>query len=457
MARRFVSKSRQNGVVGEVSEDAPVEVVVTATPVNVPRPPTTSFVAPEVADAAAVAVQAQTRHPKRVEVDSTSDTDVFMPEALRDVADVARASADAPVIDPAAMNQESNSQDGQICKRCKTIKSHDAFAKPAGREGTFKFCTSCREQSRQHTSDTRKRKRETEKLSAEREAHGVDAAASFDSSGNVVVVTDFAQFTQNFPTPDKHIDPAVAASSAQLSPDATTEQPYPLHQKTFILRSQVSVDGESTIGDALRDLDGEPVELFKKIIQAIFNVTGFYFARRAKSKSGKSFRTQYVCSQVADTSNNRESIKTPKRARSRRQLFDCHGRLILAASKSDKSVIVKYAHRIVHGSAARRPYLPDIVKQYIIANRDKPLSDVFAGIKDLSAQQNFDPDIDVSVISRKQVYIYMKRLEESLKGGAQATEDTDEGQQPLVTQEELNTAIARAAGAEPVPKQSVVV
>ncbi|KAK9358019.1 hypothetical protein V1504DRAFT_462430 [Lipomyces starkeyi] len=457
MARRFVSKGRQNGEVGEVSEDAPVEVVVTATPVNVPRPPTTSFVAPEVADAAAVAVQAQTRHPRRAEVDPTSDADVFIPEALRDIANVAGASADAPVIDPAAMNQESNPQDGQICKRCKTIKPHDAFAKPAGREGTFKFCMACREQSRQHTSDTRKRKREAEKLSAEREANGVDAAASFDSSGNVVVVTDFAQFTQNFPTPDKHIDPAVAASSAQLSPDATTEQPYPLHQKTFILRSQVSVDGESTIGDALRDLDGEPVELFKKIIQAIFNVTGFYFARRAKSKSGKSFRTQYVCSQVADTSNNRESIKTPKRARSRRQLFDCHGRLILAASKSDKSVIVKYAHRIVHGPAARRPYLPDIVKQYIIANRDKPLSDVFAGIKDLSAQQNFDPDIDVSVISRKQVYIYMKRLEESLKAGAQAMEDTDEGQQALVTDDELNTAIARAAGAELVPKQSVVV
>ncbi|KAK9496077.1 hypothetical protein V1508DRAFT_378685 [Lipomyces doorenjongii] len=455
MARRFVSKSRQNGVVGEVNEDTPVEVVVTATPVNVPRPPTSSFAAPEVTDAAAVAVQAQTRHPRRAEVDPTSDTDVFMPEALRDVADIVRVSADARVIDPEAMNQESNPQDGQMCKRCKTIKPHDAFAKPSGREGTFKFCTSCREQSRQHTSDTRKRKRETEKLSAERETHGADA--SFDSSGNVVVVTDFTQFTQNFPTPDKHIDPAVSASSAQLPPDATTEQPYPLHQKTFILRSQVSVDGESTIGDALRDLDGEPVDLFKKIIQAIFNVTGFYFARRAKSKSGKSFRTQYVCSQVADTSNNRESIKTPKRARSRRQLFDCHGRLILAASKSDKSVIVKYAHRIVHGPAARRPYLPDIVKQYIIANRDKPLSDVFAGIKDLSAQQNFDPDIDVSVISRKQVYIYMKRLEESLKAGAQAPEDTDEGQQPLVTQEELNTAIARATEAEPVPKQSVVV
>ncbi|KAJ8099837.1 hypothetical protein POJ06DRAFT_281948 [Lipomyces tetrasporus] len=448
MARRTVQRSHDE-VAGE-AEDEQVDVVVTATPVNVPRLPTTAFVAPEVADAAAVAVQPRTRQRMEVDVTVTPETDVIMPEAMRDDEDAAGMSSAIRAIDPAAANSETNPQNGQICKRCKTVKPRDAFAKPAGREGTFKFCVSCREQSRQHTSDTRKRKREAEKLSAEREISGGDESASFDGSRDVVVVTDFAQFTQNFPTPDKDIDPAITASSAQLGPDATTEQPCPLHQKTFILRSQVSVDGETTIGEALRELDGEPVELFKKIIQAIFNVTGFYFARRAKSKSGKSFRTQYVCSQVADTSNNRESIKAPKRARSRRQLFDCHGRLILAASKSDKSVIVKYAHRIVHGPAARRRYLPEIVKQYIAANRDKPLSDVFAGIKDLSAQQNFDPDIDISVISRKQVYIYMKRLEDSLRQQATDEPEGSPDRRPLVTDEELQSAIARASvGTEP--------
>ncbi|KAK9370877.1 hypothetical protein V1509DRAFT_615068 [Lipomyces kononenkoae] len=452
MSRRVLSR---NEVVGELGDDAPSEVVVTATPVNVPRPAAAPFVAPEMTDAAAIAVQAQTQRPGRAEVEATTETDVFLPEDLRELGE---ASANALAIDPETGNLAGNLKDGQMCKRCKSIKPHDAFAKPTGREGTFKFCVSCREQSRQHTSDTRKRKREAEKLSTEREANGGDATASFDSLGNVVVVTDFAQFTQNFPTPDKHIDPAVAASGAQLSAGATTDHPYPLHQKTFILRSQVSVDGVSTIGEALRDLDGEPVELFKKIIQAIFNVTGFYFARRAKSKSGKSFRTQYVCSQVADTSNNRETIQAPKRARSRRQLFDCHGRLILAASKVDRSVIVKYAHRIVHGPAARRPYLPDIVKQYIFSNRDKPLSDVFAGIKDLGAQQNFDSEFDVNAISRKQVYIYMKRLQESLKARAQGMEeDVNEDPQALVTEEELSSAIARVAVAESVPKQGVVV
>ncbi|KAK9238312.1 hypothetical protein V1525DRAFT_401687 [Lipomyces kononenkoae] len=453
MARRTISR---NGMVGELGDDTPAEVVVTATPVNVPRPAAAAaFVTPEITDATSIAVQAQTQRPVRAEVEAATETDVFMPEVLRDDGE---AHTNTLVIDPATGNAESNLKDGQICKRCKTIKPYDAFAKPAGREGTFKFCVSCREQSRQHTSDTRKRKREAEQLSSEREANGGDATSSFDSSGNVIVVTDFAQFTQNFPTPDAHIDPAVAASSAQLSADATTDQPFPLHQRTFILRSQVSVDGISTIGETLRDLDGEPVELFKKIIQAIFNVTGFYFARRAKSKSGKSFRTQYVCSQVADTSNNRELIKAPKRARSRRQLFDCHGRLILAASKIERTVIVKYAHRIVHGPAARRPYLPDIVKQYIFSNRDKPLSDVFAGIKDLGAQQSFDTDIDVNAISRKQVYIYMKRLQESLKARGQATEDaTEEGPQALVMEDELSSAIARAAvAAETGPTQSVV-
>ncbi|KAK9466522.1 hypothetical protein V1512DRAFT_263801 [Lipomyces arxii] len=393
-----------------VGTDSGGEVVITATPVQVPRPSATT----------AAFMQHVSLHQDPItKTDQLSiRSDVTSDQQAADELSASMVIAAAAVTDPAFESRtvtELSGTDGiLVCTRCKLAKPEESFAKPAGREGAYKFCDTCRETSRQHTSDTRKRKRENGKQTVEDliDISEVGSRSGVGSIPNIMEITDFTQFYDYFPVAPANLDPALTSTNEDEVPDIPEDQ-IQVHQKAFLLQGGVSVDGgHTTIAENLRGLNNEPVELFKRIIQAIYDITGFYFARRAKSKSGKSFRTQYVCSQVADTSNNRESLKTPKRARTRRQLFNCHGRLILAASMTDKNVIVKYTHRIVHGPATRRRYLPDAVKEYVLSHRDSSLSEVYNGIKELAARNH---EIDSSKITRKQIYIYMKRMEDSAR------------------------------------------
>ncbi|KAK9462409.1 uncharacterized protein V1516DRAFT_611792, partial [Lipomyces oligophaga] len=315
----------------------------------------------------------------------------------------------------------------RVCSRCKILKAESTFAKPSGREGLYKFCAACRELSRQHTSETRKRKRENQNLITLM-SDSMNGKHSNDLSGGpnmpTIEISSFEEFKNMFPSPARD-DPAYAAAAA--------EGKIPIiHQCSFQLHKSVSLDGGiTTIDDMLSSVNGEPVEVFKRIVQAIFEVSGFYFARRARTRSPRSYRIQYVCSQVADTSNNRHPGKVPKRARSRRDLYDCHGRLILAALYQDHSVLVKYTHHIVHGPATRRRYLPEIVKQYIKENRSKPLTDICSGIRSIHVSPEMDvlktlPHVDLNSITRKQVYIYLKRLHESEMGGRPLRDDDDD-------------------------------
>ncbi|KAK7206032.1 hypothetical protein BZA70DRAFT_275498 [Myxozyma melibiosi] len=345
----------------------------------------------------------------------------------RNAANAAAVAAAAVASSSASASTPGSGAGARLCNRCKARKPEA-------------FCDSCREQSRQHTSDTRKRKRDSELAGAGMAAGllGRTAAGSMISadgssvpasaggngehsgsntmtlgSGNNAdpfIISNYSEFARLFPVPGR---PGDDDNTIEVDPETNNGMTHvPLHQKSFILQSCVSLDGGlSTIDDMLKDVHEEPVELFKTVIQRIFDISGYYFARRARTKSPKSYRIQYVCSQVADTSNNRNPFKPAKRSRSRRELYNCHGRLILAASYTDHSVVVKYTHHIVHGSATRRRYLSEAVKRHIMRNREKPLSVIFSAIRDLGPEAGSQAELDS--VTRKQVYIFLKRLEDA--------------------------------------------
>ncbi|KAK9457865.1 hypothetical protein V1511DRAFT_447451, partial [Dipodascopsis uninucleata] len=313
----------------------------------------------------------------------------------------------------------------RTCSRCKLERPPEAFAKPIGKPGQYKYCSHCRALSRQHTTETRKRKREqsSNNMGGVIVGFGIgdgnDAHSTVNSNDGLnsrrIFIHTLEEFVQRFPTSEDHFE-TLAGNDSNGKNDNDDNHNSDINAPTvsanFILSSDLSMDGgQTTIADELRGVESEPVALFKKIVQIIYETTGFFFSRRARSKTGKSFRTQYVCSQVADTSNTREVREAPKRARTRRQLFDCHGRLIISASISDLTVSVKYSHKLVHGSVVRRRYLSDAAKQFIFENRHKPLSTIFNGIKERYLLDPSNPDFDISQITRKQVYIYVRRLE----------------------------------------------
>ncbi|KAK9480511.1 hypothetical protein V1514DRAFT_325615 [Lipomyces japonicus] len=362
--------------------------------------------------------------------------------------EVAVAAAAAAVAGGSAANVYGPS--GQTCTRCKIGKELQQFIKPSGQDGLYKFCHACRAQSRYHTNMTRRRRREADhvrqpqQLPQQQRHHlGPLQAEPFDTVSAVEAVVAAADGTLAAHAAP-HL-PHASSSSASYSPDAieitnfeTFVQLFPVPPDddkidpvhgpevavVFVMRPSVSLDGGvTTIGEGLRGLNDEPVDIFSKIVQSVYNISGYYFARRSKTRSSKTFRTQYVCSQVNDTSNARTNMlfKSPKRVRLKRPLYNCHGRMVLIASVTDLTITVKYTHRIIHGRATRRRYLPEIVKQFIIENKTKPMTVIHNGIKELGYHH---PEIDVDQITRKQVYIFIRRLEEG-KAGKEDLDDED--------------------------------
>ncbi|KAK9381113.1 uncharacterized protein V2V93DRAFT_368339 [Kockiozyma suomiensis] len=453
------------------SETAQEKVVITATPVHVRRPPassTASFNAPSSANGALSASAQQSEHmlidssvaeaalatiatdPAFNESSAQISSSLRVHDAERALAQAVQASQPVPLqpqqLQLLQQQQQQHQQQqhrqqqqnelassARLCNRCKSRKPDASFVKPPGREGYYKFCESCREQSRQHTSDTRKRKRESEiagvatsVLGGGNSVTGGSVIAASDATENngggmgsgsgadPYIIKDYADLVRLFPTPGRAIDDD---HTITVDPEITGGLTHvPLHQKSFILQSSVSLDGGlTTIDDMLKGISGEPTELFKTVIQRIYDISGYYFARRARTKSPKSYRIQYVCSQVADTSNNRNPFKPAKRARARRELYNCHGRLILAASYVDHSVVIKYTHQIVHGPATRRRYLSDEVKAHILRNRDKPLSEIFSSIRELGPEAGTESEL--ASVTRKQVYIFLKRYDEAERNG----------------------------------------